>query len=125
MKTLASMVFQCPIEAIDSADGLGRIADNPEAALPFMALGAIPNASNAGFPVDPSSHERPLRVPALAFQVPDKERKFGNRTLTYAMHIDACVVEVDVESGVYESSTTPCRPTTAVCASTRRSSRAR
>ena len=53
MKTLASMVFQCPVEAIELADGFARIADNPEAALPFMALGAIPNANNAGFPVDP------------------------------------------------------------------------
>ena len=36
------------------------------------------------------------------FDVPDKERKFGNLTLTYAMQIHACVVEVDPETGVYE-----------------------
>jgi 2-furoyl-CoA dehydrogenase large subunit len=101
MKTLASMVFQCPIEAIELADGFARIADNPEAALPFMALGAIPNANNAGFPVDPPPmNARYVFRPA--FEVPDKERKFGNLTLTYAMQIHACVVEVDAETGVYE-----------------------
>ena len=36
------------------------------------------------------------------FQVPDKERKFGNLTLTYATQIHACVIEVDPETGVYE-----------------------
>ena len=36
------------------------------------------------------------------FQLPDKERKFGNLTLTYATQIHACVVEIDPETGVYE-----------------------
>ena len=101
MKTLASMVFQCPIEAIELADGFARIADNHEAALPFMALGAIPNANNAGFPVDPPQMNARF-VYRPPFDVPDKERKFGNLTLTYAMQIHACVVEVDPETGVYE-----------------------
>ncbi len=101
MKTLASMVFQCPVEAIELADGFARIADNPEAALPFMALGAIPNANNAGFPVDPPPMNARF-VYRPPFEVPDKERKFGRLTLTYAMQIHACVVEVDPETGVYE-----------------------
>jgi CO/xanthine dehydrogenase Mo-binding subunit len=101
MKTLASMVFQCPVEAIELADGFARIKDNHEAALPFMALGAIPNANNAGFPVDPPQMNARF-VYRPAFQVPDKEKKFGNLTLTYAMQIHACVVEVDPETGVYE-----------------------
>jgi CO/xanthine dehydrogenase Mo-binding subunit len=101
MKKLASMVFQCPEEAIELADGFARIKDNPEAALPFMALGAIPNANNAGFPEDPP----PMNcryVYRPAFDVPDKERKFGNLTLTYATQIHACVIEVDPETGEYE-----------------------
>ena len=66
-----------------------------------MALGAIPNANNAGFPVDPPQmNARYVYRPP--FQVPDKERKFGNLTLTYSMQIHACVVEVDPETGVYE-----------------------
>ena len=35
-------------------------------------------------------------------EVPDKERKFGNLTLTYATQIHACVVEIDEETGAYE-----------------------
>jgi 2-furoyl-CoA dehydrogenase large subunit len=101
MKTLASMVFQCPKEAIELADGFARIADNHEAALPFMALGAIPNANNAGFPVDPPPMNARF-VYRPPFEVPDKERKFGNLTLTYSMQIHACVLEVDPETGVYE-----------------------
>ena len=101
MKTLASMVFQCPKEAIELADGFARIADNPEAALPFMALGAIPNANNAGFPIDPPPMNARF-VYRPPFDVPDKERKFGQLTLTYSMQIHACVVEVDPETGVYD-----------------------
>ncbi|HKY24425.1 MAG TPA: xanthine dehydrogenase family protein molybdopterin-binding subunit [Gaiella sp.] len=101
MKTLASMVFQCPVEAIELADGFARIKDNPEAALPFMALGAIPNANNAGFPIDPPPMNARF-VYRPPFDVPDKERKFGKLTLTYAMQIHACVVEIDPETGVYE-----------------------
>ncbi len=101
MRILASMVFQCPKEAIELAEGLARIKESPEAALPFMALGAIPNANNAGFPDDPPTMNcRYVYRPA--FEVPDKERKFGNLTLTYATQIHACVVEIDPETGVTE-----------------------
>ena len=101
MVKLASMVFQCPEEAIELADGFARIKDNPEAALPFMALGAIPNANNAGFPEDPPTMNCRF-VYRPPFEVPDKERKFGNLTLTYATQIHACVVEIDPETGVTE-----------------------
>jgi 2-furoyl-CoA dehydrogenase large subunit len=36
------------------------------------------------------------------FQLPDRERKFGNLTLTYATQIHACVVEIDHETGEVE-----------------------
>jgi 2-furoyl-CoA dehydrogenase large subunit len=101
MKTLASMVFQCSVDDIELADGFARMKENAEAALPFMALGAIPNANNAGFPVDPPPMNARF-VYRPPFEVPDKERKFGNLTLTYSMQIHACVVEVDPETGVYE-----------------------
>ncbi|MFN0155098.1 MAG: xanthine dehydrogenase family protein molybdopterin-binding subunit [Gaiella sp.] len=101
MKLLASMVFQCPEEAIELAEGFARIKDNPEAALPYMALGAIPNANNAGFPIDPPPmNARYVYRPP--FQVPDKDTKFGNLTLTYATQIHACIVEVDPETGYYD-----------------------
>ena len=81
--------------------GLRPDQGQPEAALPFMALGAIPNANNAGFPEDPPTMNRRF-VYRPPFQVPDKERKFGNLTLTYATQIHACVVEIDPETGVTE-----------------------
>ncbi len=101
MKQLASMVLQCSPDDIELAEGFARIRGNPEAALPFMALGAIVNANNAGFPEDPPSLNcRYVYRPP--FDVPDKERKFGKLTLTYSMQIHACVIEVDPETGVYE-----------------------
>jgi 2-furoyl-CoA dehydrogenase large subunit len=83
--------------------GFVKRKDNPEAALPFMACGAIVNANNAVLPLearDITLNCRYVYVPP--HQLPDKERKFGNLTLTYAMQIHACVVEVDPETGAYE-----------------------
>ena len=36
------------------------------------------------------------------FELPDKETKYGNLTLTYATQIHACVVEIDPETGDVE-----------------------
>jgi CO/xanthine dehydrogenase Mo-binding subunit len=90
-------------DAIELADGFARIKENPEAALPFMACGAIINANNAGLPPELDDVTLNCRyVYRPPFQVPDKERKFGNLTLTYATQIHACIVEVDKETGEYE-----------------------
>jgi CO/xanthine dehydrogenase Mo-binding subunit len=90
-------------EDIELAEGFARIRGNPEAALPFMACGAIINMNNAGLPAELDDVTLNCRyVYRPPFQVPDKERKFGNLTLTYATQIHACVVEVDPETGVYE-----------------------
>jgi 2-furoyl-CoA dehydrogenase large subunit len=102
MRQLAAMVLGASgPEEIELADGFARRKDMPEAALPFMALGAIPNANNAGFPDDPPTMNCRF-VYRPKFQVPDKEKKFGNLTLTYATQIHVCVVEVDAETGYYE-----------------------
>ena len=101
MKLLASMVFQCTPDDIELAGGFARIRANPDAALPFMALGAIVNANNAGFPEDPPTLNcRYVYRPH--FDVPDLERKFGNLTLTYATQVHAALIEVDPETGFYE-----------------------
>jgi CO/xanthine dehydrogenase Mo-binding subunit len=84
-------------------DGFVKRKDNPEAALPFMACGAIVNANNAVLPLearDITLNCRYVYVPPHT--LPDKERKFGNLTLTYATQIHACVIEVDPETGSYE-----------------------
>jgi CO/xanthine dehydrogenase Mo-binding subunit len=83
--------------------GFVKRKDNPEAALPFMACGAIVNANNAVLPLearDITLNCRYVYVPP--HQLPDKERKYGNLTLTYATQIHACVVEVDPDTGTYE-----------------------
>ena len=101
MKQLASMVLQCGPDDIELGEGFARIKGVPEAALPFMALGAIVNMNNAGFPEDPPTLNcRYVYRPP--FEIPDMERKFGNLTLTYATQIHACVVEIDPETGVTE-----------------------
>jgi 2-furoyl-CoA dehydrogenase large subunit len=84
-------------------EGMAKRKDVPEAALPFMACGAIINVNNAGLPPELDDVTLNCRyVYRPPFQVPDTERKFGNLTLTYATQIHACVVEVDPETGVYE-----------------------
>jgi CO/xanthine dehydrogenase Mo-binding subunit len=103
MRRLAAAVFQCSPDDIELAEGQARIKANPEAALPFMALGAILNANNAGLPEDIDDITLNVRYMYRPhFEVPDTERKYGNLTLTYATQIHACVVEVDPETGVYE-----------------------
>jgi CO/xanthine dehydrogenase Mo-binding subunit len=103
MKKLAGVIFGgVPEEALELADGFVRIKDNPEAALPFMACGAIINANNAGLPEDLGVTLNCRYVYRPPFQVPDIERKFGNLTLTYAAQIHLVVVEIDPETGYYD-----------------------
>jgi len=103
MIKLAAFVLQAPEDAIELADGMARIKDGPEeAALPFMALGAIVNANNAFLPPDfnPTLNHRYVYRPY--FGVVDVERKMGKLTLTYASQIHACLVEIDPETGQTE-----------------------
>ncbi|HEX7255333.1 MAG TPA: molybdopterin cofactor-binding domain-containing protein, partial [Gaiellaceae bacterium] len=90
-------------DEVELDGGFVKRKDNPEAALPFMACGAIVNANNAVLPMELREITLNCRyVYVPPHTVPDKERKFGNLTLTYANQIHACVVEVDPETGVYE-----------------------
>jgi CO/xanthine dehydrogenase Mo-binding subunit len=103
IKQLAGAVFGgVPPEALEFADGGVRIAESPEAFLPFMACGAIVNANNAGLPDDLNVTLNCRYVYKPPFQVPDIERKFGNLTLTYATQIHVAVVEIDPETGYYD-----------------------
>jgi 2-furoyl-CoA dehydrogenase large subunit len=103
IKRLGSAVLGAPVEALELAEGSVRLKDNPEVALPFMACGAIINANNAGLPDDLEDVTLNCRyVYKPPFQVPDKERKFGNLTLTYATQIHVAVIEIDPETGYYE-----------------------
>jgi CO/xanthine dehydrogenase Mo-binding subunit len=108
---LAGQILQigAAVLGADSTDeveldgGFVKRKDNPEAALPFMACGAIVNANNAVLPLELRELTLNCRyVYVPPHQMPDQERKYGNLTLTYATQIHACVVEVDPETGVYE-----------------------
>jgi 2-furoyl-CoA dehydrogenase large subunit len=102
MKRLAAAVLGCGPDDIELAEGHARMKDNPEAALPFMALGAIINANNAGLPEDLDVTLNCRYVYRPPFEKPDVERKYGNLTLTYATQVHACVLEIDRETGAYE-----------------------
>src|SRR5256714_4739692 len=103
IKQLAGAVFGgVPAEALELAEGTVRIKDNPDAALPFMACGAIVNANNAGLPEDLDVTLNCRYVYRPPFQVPDIERKFGNLTLTYAAQVHVAVIEIDPETGYYD-----------------------
>jgi 2-furoyl-CoA dehydrogenase large subunit len=102
MKTLAAAVLGAGVDDIELAEGHARLRENTDVALPFMALGAILNANNAGLPEDMDISLNVRHMYRPYFEVPDKERKFGNLTLTYATQVHAAVVEVDPETGVYE-----------------------
>jgi len=90
-------------EEILLSGGVAMRADNPEAALPFFALGAIVNANNAILSEEAREitlNQRFVYVPP--FELPDLERKYGNLTLTYAAQVHAAIVEIDPETGSYE-----------------------
>ncbi len=90
-------------EGIVLEGGFAKRADNPEAALPFFAVGAIVNANNAVLSEEGreiSLNQRYVYVPP--FQLPDLEKKYGNLTLTYATQVHVAIVEVDAETGAYE-----------------------
>jgi 2-furoyl-CoA dehydrogenase large subunit len=104
LRTLAAGILGAEgPEGIVLADGMAKRRDNPEAALPFFALGAIVNANNAILSEQARQitlNQRYVYVPP--FELPDLERKYGNLTLTYAAQVHAAVVEVDPETGSYE-----------------------
>src|SRR5215204_5172457 len=102
IKKLGSVILGAPEEALELAEGTVRIQGTPEAALPFMACGAIINANNAGLPEDLGVTLNCRYVYRPQFEVPDVERKFGNLTLTYAAQVHAAVVEIDPETGAYD-----------------------
>jgi 2-furoyl-CoA dehydrogenase large subunit len=103
IKRLGSVILGAvPVEALELAEGTVRIKDNPEAALPFMACGAIINANNAGLPEDLGVTLNCRYVYRPPFEVPDVEKKYGNLTLTYAAQIHVAVIEIDPETGYYD-----------------------
>ena len=103
IRRLAAAVLGATPDDIVLENKMAALKGNPEAALPFMACGAIVNANNAVLPMDARDitlNCRHVYVPP--FEMPDFEKKYGNLTLTYATQIHACVVEIDRDTGVVE-----------------------
>src|SRR5437764_2057247 len=102
-RVAAAVLGGVPVEDVILEGGFAKLRDNPEAAIPFMGIGAIVNANNAVLPDEARQATLNCRyVYVPPFQVPDTERKYGNLTLTYATQIHVCVLEVDPETGAYE-----------------------
>jgi CO/xanthine dehydrogenase Mo-binding subunit len=103
IRRVAAGVLGATADDVELAEGQARLKASPEAAIPFMGIGAIVNANNAILPEDVRDVTLNCRyVYVPPFQLPDKERKFGNLTLTYASQVHACIVEIDPETGVYD-----------------------
>ncbi|MFL6028731.1 MAG: xanthine dehydrogenase family protein molybdopterin-binding subunit [Gaiellaceae bacterium] len=103
IKRVAAGVFGATPDDIELAEGQARLKANAEAAIPFMGIGAIVNANNAILPEDVRDVTLNCRyVYVPPFQLPDKERKFGNLTLTYASQVHVALVEIDPETAEYE-----------------------
>src|SRR5436309_9071072 len=102
MKKLASVVLGGLADDLRLAEGQARMKANPEAALPFMALGAILNANNAGLPEDLGVTLNCRYVYRRPFDPPDVERTYGTLTLTYPSPAHVAGVERDPDTGVYE-----------------------
>jgi len=103
IRRLAAALFGASPDDIVLEGKMAQLKGNPEAALPFMACGAIVNANNAVLPPDARDitlNCRHVYVPP--FELPDKEKKYGNLTLTYATQVHVCVVEIDRDTGVVE-----------------------
>ena len=102
-RSLGSVILGgVPEDQLELAEGSVRIKGNQEAALPFMACGAIINANNAGLPEDLGVTLNCRYVYRPPFEVPDVERKYGNLTLTYAAQVHIAVIEIDPETGYYD-----------------------
>lgn len=76
-----------------------RVIGQPERAMNFWMLSNLANSNTASVPED--FRDITLNVMHIykpPFEMPDKEKKFGNLTLTYAPQIHIAVVEVDPET---------------------------
>jgi CO/xanthine dehydrogenase Mo-binding subunit len=98
---VAAFALGAEVDEIELEEGSCHVRGDRERAIPFIGIANLIYANNAV--LTPELRERISLncryVYTPPFQVPDPETKTGNLTLTYAMQIHACVVEVDEETG--------------------------
>jgi len=102
--TVAAFALGAEKDQIELVDGTARVVGDEERAIPFIGIANMIYSNNAGLPEELLENVtlncRYNYVPP--FEVPDTERKYGNLTLTYAVQIHACVLEIDEETGKVE-----------------------
>lgn len=81
--------------------GFVKVAGNPEAALPFAAIGGTVFFAPGALPNDVADEVNLVgrAVYRAPLDIPDVAKKYGNLTLTYATQVHACVLEIDDETG--------------------------
>ena len=104
MKRLAAFVLQTKEDDLEFGTG----AQGPEIrarstgkSINYWGLANLVNVNSAVLP--PELHEVTLNCRYIwraPFQVPDKQKKYGNLTLTYAAQLHVAVVEIDRETFV-------------------------
>lgn len=101
---VGAFALQAPKDDLELRNGACVVKDDPSRSIPFIGIANLIYTNNAVLPRELSAkidlNCRYVYVPP--FEVPDVERKMGNLTLTYAIQIHVCVVEVDEETGVVE-----------------------
>ena len=91
-------------EEIELQNGLARVRDDPELAIPFIGIANLVYSNVAALPPEiadaVSLNCRYVYRPP--FQLPDTERKTGELTLTYAAQVHLAVIEIDDATGQVE-----------------------
>jgi len=104
MKRLAAFVLDTKEDDLDfstGAQGPEVRANSTGKSINYWGLANIVNVNSAVLP--PELHEITLNCRYIwraPFKVPDKQKKYGNLTLTYASQLHIAVVEVDRETFV-------------------------
>jgi CO/xanthine dehydrogenase Mo-binding subunit len=102
LRELAGWALGAAPDEIVLDGGAAQVRGDPERALPFMACASIVNAANADMPEDMEVTLNCRYVYRPKFDPLDVDRAFGNLTLTYALQVHVCVVEIDPETGELE-----------------------
>jgi CO/xanthine dehydrogenase Mo-binding subunit len=98
---VAAGALQCEESDIQFEGGMASYRGDAERAIPLIGIANLVYTNNAVLPPEivDSVSLNCRYVYRPPFRVPDPETKTGNLTLTYAVQIHACVIELDEETG--------------------------
>jgi len=98
---VGAAVLGCEEADIVLDGGVASYRGDSERAIPLIGIANVVYANNAVLPpeIADSVSLNCRYVYRPPFQVPDPETKRGNLTLTYAIQVHACVIELDEETG--------------------------